>query len=218
MRQIPLRGPHAKAAGGALPPLRADVVRVRASTAWSTSLLRMALAFIAAFTAVKFVALFIGATRQGIDDALLVAGRLSYALFCPVDTGCAVAPLFGPALGGLTRRAPNCGPGNASAHIVHAGLAARLCYVGSPSTPVVRFLRHHCSVDISSRNHLGRQSRGDDWTTHIAACLLQRPQLHCLGLRGRFSAVPRVRRPDIYSSLSAFRCVCGRRTYSRVCA
>lgn len=98
----------------------------------------MALAFASALSIALCVVLIVGGTERGIDDALKATGRLSFVLFWPAYAGNAMTAVFGPAFGRLKREARNFGLAFASAHIVHLGLVAWLCYIGA-APPIASF-------------------------------------------------------------------------------
>jgi hypothetical protein len=72
-----------------------------------------------------------GAGQKGTDAALFLTGRLSFMLFWPAYTGSALAELFGQAFLPLRRCAREFGLAFASAHLVHLGLVAWLCQIGT---------------------------------------------------------------------------------------
>ena len=139
MRQVLTRSPHANGSDGMFMPVCFAVAHVPRSIAWSATCLWMVLAFIAALSAAVFVVQVIGATARGIDDALLVTGRISFVLFWPAYAAGAAAALFGSPFRSVKRGARTFGLAFASAHIVHLGLVAWLCYMGA-APPIASFV------------------------------------------------------------------------------
>lgn len=139
MRQVLTRDPHANGSDGMLVPVRPVVVHIPRSITSSATRLWMALAFVAALTAAAFVVLVIGATARGIDDALLVTGRISFVLFWPAYAAGAAAELFASPFRCVKHSARTFGLAFASAHIVHLGLVAWLCYMGA-APPIASFI------------------------------------------------------------------------------
>ena len=95
----------------------------------------MGLPFAAAAIAAVIVLAVVGAGERGTDDALIVSARISFLLFWPAYVGGPLVTLFGSAFQPLKRRGREFGLAFASAHTVHVGLVAWLCWIGA--TPVV---------------------------------------------------------------------------------
>ena len=83
----------------------------------------------AAALAVVTLAVF-GVEERGTVIALRATARLSFLLFWPAYTGSALAALFGPAFLPVRRYGRELGLAFASAHLVHVGLIAWLCWIG----------------------------------------------------------------------------------------
>lgn len=96
-----------------------------------TTVLWMGSALSAAAALAAVVIGIAGAGQKGTDAALFLTGRLSFMLFWPAYTGSALAELFGQAFLPLRRRAREFGLAFASAHLVHLGLVAWLCQIGT---------------------------------------------------------------------------------------
>lgn len=99
----------------------------------------MAGSFIVALAAAAIMVKIVGADERGIDDALLLTGRISFLLFLPAYAGSAAAALFGPAFAAVKRHGRHFGLAFASAHVVHLGLVAWLCYAGA-APPAASFV------------------------------------------------------------------------------
>jgi hypothetical protein len=91
----------------------------------------MAASFCLALALTGCVLSVAGVGERGTDLALRVTARLSFLLFWPAYAGSAAAALFGSLLEPLKRHARNFGLAFASAHIVHLGLVAWLCWIGA---------------------------------------------------------------------------------------
>lgn len=139
MRQVLSRGPRATAPAVMFLAARCGMPGIGRSIASSDTRLWTGLAFIAAFAAAAFVLAIVGVSERGIDDALLVTGRLSFVLFWLAYVGGAAAATFGPAFESLKRGGRNFGLAFASAHVVHLGLVAWLCFVGA-APPLTSFI------------------------------------------------------------------------------
>jgi hypothetical protein len=74
---------------------------------------------------------FAGAGVKGTRAALAATARFSFVLFWIAYAGGALVKLLGPAFLPLKRRAREFGLAFASAHLVHIGLVAWLCYLGA---------------------------------------------------------------------------------------
>jgi hypothetical protein len=91
----------------------------------------MSAAFAAALCLAAAVLAILGTGVRGTDAALAATGRLSFLLFWPAYAGGAMAALFGSAFQPLRRNGREFGLAFASAHVVHLGLVAWLCYIGA---------------------------------------------------------------------------------------
>ena len=91
----------------------------------------MALAFLAAAVAAFLVFAVVGVGERGTSDALMVTARISFLLFWLAYVGGALTTLFGPAFQPVKRRRRELGLAFASAHTVHVGLVAWLCWIGA---------------------------------------------------------------------------------------
>ena len=95
----------------------------------------MGSAFCAAIGLATIIVAILGADESGTVTALRVTARLSFLLFWLAYTGSAMATLFGPAFQPLRQRVREFGLAFASAHVVHLGLVAWLCWIGhAPGT------------------------------------------------------------------------------------
>jgi len=138
MQQVPFEKSHTRPMIGVIAPAYRHVINVLRSSS-SDARVWMAGALIASCAVSACVVVTIGANERGIDDALLVTGRMSFLLFWPAYVGSAAAALFGSSLNVLKRQARNFGLAFASAHIVHLFLVAWLCYIGA-APPVGTFV------------------------------------------------------------------------------
>lgn len=93
--------------------------------AWTVS------AFCAAACLAAVVLLALGTGERGTDVALQATARLSFLLFWPAYAGGALVALFGGAFKFLKSNAREFGLSFASAHLVHIGLIAWLCWIGN---------------------------------------------------------------------------------------
>jgi len=84
----------------------------------------------AAVVAVLTLAVF-GSAEPGTDLALQATARFSFLLFSAAYAGSGMAALFGPTFDGLKRHGRDFGLAFASAHLVHMGLVAWLCWIGA---------------------------------------------------------------------------------------
>ena len=91
----------------------------------------MGAAFAAALCLASLVLAIFGTGVRGTDAALFATGRFSFLLFWPAYAGGAAAALFGPVFHPLRRNGREFGLAFASAHVVHMGLVAWLCYIGA---------------------------------------------------------------------------------------
>ena len=98
----------------------------------------MALAFLASLGLASSIILIFG-IKPGISLALRATARLAFLIFLPAYVGGPLALLFGNAFLPLRRHARDFGLAFASAMIVHLGLVAWLCAIGSPP-PVKTFV------------------------------------------------------------------------------
>lgn len=82
----------------------------------------------------------VGAGEHGTVAALQVTARLSFLLFWLAYAGGGLVALFGPAFQPVKRHGRELGLAFASAHLVHVGLVAWLCWIGAaPVTGVFTF-------------------------------------------------------------------------------
>lgn len=139
MAQEPLQASYARFAQGAAIPERRWPVAFRTLIASSDARLWMTVAFVTALLAAFAVVGTVGANPRGIDDALLLTGRISFVLFWPAYAGGGAVTLFGSTFDVLKRQGRNFGLAFASAHIVHLGLVAWLCYIGD-APPLASFV------------------------------------------------------------------------------
>ena len=93
-------------------------------------------AFIVAALTAGLVLAIHGAGKPGTLEALTATARISFLLFWLAYVGGALATLFGPAFQSLNWCGRELGLAFASAHTVHVGLVAWLCWIGA--TPVTR--------------------------------------------------------------------------------
>jgi len=93
----------------------------------------------AACLAATALALF-GANEHGTGIALQLTARLSFLFFAAAYAGGALVTLLGARLAAVRRHSRDLGLAFASAHLVHVGLIAWLCWIGAaPATGVFVF-------------------------------------------------------------------------------
>ena len=110
-------------------------MRSKRTTVWW-----MGSAFCAAACLAAIVLVVFGPNKHGTEIALQVTARFSFLLFWAAYTGSAMATLFGPNFQALKRHGREFGLAFASAHLVHVGLIAWLCWIGAaPGTGVFVF-------------------------------------------------------------------------------
>lgn len=97
----------------------------------STTLLWMGSAFAAAAALAAIVLAVFGADKTGIVVALRVTARFSFLLFWLAYAGGGLAVLLGPVLQPLARHGRDFALAFATAHLVHVGLIAWLCWIGA---------------------------------------------------------------------------------------
>ncbi len=90
----------------------------------------MVAAFGAALTLAVVVLATFGVDEKGTNAALRVTARWSFLLFWLAYSGGPMAMLVGPALQPIARRVREFGLAFASAHLIHVGLVAWLCWIG----------------------------------------------------------------------------------------
>lgn len=145
MREAPLRGQYARAMNGVILPKYCRWLAIHDLFSPSDARVWMAFAFIAALTAATCAVAIAGANERGIDDALLLTGRVSFIMFWLAYAGRSAARLFGQRFEPLKRQSRNFGLAFASAHVVHLGLVAWLCYIGA-SPPFSSFVTFGIAV------------------------------------------------------------------------
>jgi hypothetical protein len=91
----------------------------------------MAAAFAAALGLAILAISHFGAGERGTVMALRMTARLSFLLFWLAYSAGSLAALFGPSFNLLKRRSRAFGLAFASAHLVHLGLVAWLCFFGA---------------------------------------------------------------------------------------
>jgi hypothetical protein len=94
----------------------------------------MGWAFLAALVLCAAALGVFGAGEKGTGWALTATARLSFLLFWPAYAGAAMAALFGTGFQPLKRHTRDFGLAFASAHLVHIGLVAWLCWIGAVPT------------------------------------------------------------------------------------
>lgn len=98
--------------------------------AWPPPVLWMVSAFCAALIVAAATLATLGLGERGTDVALQLTSRLSFLLFLPAYAGGALTALLGSTFEILKRYGRESGLAFASAHLVHLGLVAWLCYIG----------------------------------------------------------------------------------------
>jgi hypothetical protein len=89
----------------------------------------MCAAFCAALALAVVVLAAMGTGEKGTDIALRLTGRFSFLLFWLAYAGAAMAALFGPRFGILSRHRRDFGLAYASAQLVHLSLVAHLVWM-----------------------------------------------------------------------------------------
>jgi hypothetical protein len=96
-----------------------------------TTVIWMGSAFCAALVLTAVVLLVLGAGERGTNAALALTARLSFLLFWATYAGGALRALFGATFQPLKERSRDLGLSFASAHLVHLGLVAWLCWISA---------------------------------------------------------------------------------------
>jgi hypothetical protein len=91
----------------------------------------MGSAFAAAAVLAATILAAFGAGEHGTDIALRMTARFSFLLFWLAYAGAGLAAVFGPAFQPVQRHGRDFGLAFASAHLVHVGLIAWLCWIGA---------------------------------------------------------------------------------------
>jgi hypothetical protein len=97
----------------------------------SPVMLLMGGSFFATVTLAAIVLMAAGTDVQGVHTALRATARFSFLLFWPAYSSRALVSLFGSIFNPLRQRAREFGLAFAAAQLVHLGLVAWLCMIGS---------------------------------------------------------------------------------------